>query len=250
MKSKTISALSIIIIAFFSFAFVQGSDWKAPASAKSITNKVKSSSKSIKAGKSIFESKCVACHGKTAKGDGPGGKALNPKPANLTSEKVQAQTDGEIFWKISNGRGNMIKWEGIIAENERWDLVNFIRSVRAEKPKTTSATTSSTTKPAEPTAEEKAKLIAEENEKQVKSLTEAAEKAIADKDFILAKKKYTEALTLQPENTALATQLKTIELQALEQEKKEVFKAELKKELKEELKKELKEELLKELSKS
>jgi len=34
------------------------------------------------------------------KGDGAGSIALDPKPANLTSNKVQDQVDGEIFWKI------------------------------------------------------------------------------------------------------------------------------------------------------
>lgn len=246
MKKKTATFFSVIFIALISFAFVQGSDWKAPSSAKALTNKVKTSSKSIKAGKSIFESKCIVCHGEKAKGDGPGGKALNPKPANLTSEKVQTQTDGEIFWKITNGRGAMVKWESIISETDRWNLVNFIRSVRAEKPKTEATTIPTST---EPSAEEKAKLAAQEKEANYKKIISEAEQTALVNDFIGAKKKYTEALALKPENVELLEKIKTIEPLVVEQEKKEIFKAEIKKELKEELKKELKEELLKELSK-
>lgn len=246
MKQKVFLLVSVASIAFLTVAFVQGSDWKAPSSAKALSNKVKTSSKSVKAGKSIFESKCVVCHGEKAKGDGPGGKALNPKPANLTSEKVQTQTDGEIFWKITNGRGAMVKWESIISETDRWNLVNFIRSIRAEKPKTEAPTKPTST---EPSAEEKAKLAAQEKETQFKKIIAEAEQANLLKDFIAAKKKYTEALAFQPENAELSAKLKAIEPLALEQEKREVLKTEIKKELKEELKKELKEELLKELSK-
>ena len=71
----------------------------------------------------------MACHGTKGKGDGAGGKSLNPKPANLASKEVQQQTDGEIFWKISNGRNAMIKWGPIIKESDRWHLVNYIRTL-------------------------------------------------------------------------------------------------------------------------
>ena len=73
------------------------------------------------------------CHGPLGKGDGPGGKSLKPHPANLTSAKVQKQMDGEIFWKITNGRGPMIKWGPIILKADRWKLVNYIRTIKASK---------------------------------------------------------------------------------------------------------------------
>jgi mono/diheme cytochrome c family protein len=106
--------------------------WKAPDSAKSIKNPVAENKRIIsgKKGKKVFQSNCVVCHGDAGKGDGPGGKALNPKPADLTSDLVQGQTDGEIFWKITNGRGAMVKWEPVISEEQRWDLVNYIRSLK------------------------------------------------------------------------------------------------------------------------
>ncbi len=129
--------LSIILIAFGLFGFMQikttqQGKWIAPASAKKITNPVSSKKKSssAKKGAKLFSQYCIVCHGKKAKGDGVGGKALNPKPANLTSVLVQNQVDGEIFWKISNGRNAMIKWDPIIPENDRWALVNYIRTLK------------------------------------------------------------------------------------------------------------------------
>lgn len=131
---KNILFLIPIIAIFFAFTYIspEDEDWVAPASAKKIQNPVAESKRasSAKAGKKIFKTRCFVCHGNTGKGDGPGGKALNPKPADLTSAKVQKQTDGEIFWKISNGKGAMIKWEGILSEKERWNMVNYVRSLK------------------------------------------------------------------------------------------------------------------------
>jgi len=106
--------------------------WIASSSSKKIINPIsaKKKSSSAKKGAKIFKQFCVACHGDLGKGDGTGSIALDPKPANLTSNKVQDQVDGEIFWKISTGRNGMISWEGIITESDRWNLVNYIRTLK------------------------------------------------------------------------------------------------------------------------
>ena len=53
---------------------------------------------------------------------------ISPSLSPWTAEAVQKQTDGEIFWKISNGRGAMPPWKHL-PEKERWELVNYIRSL-------------------------------------------------------------------------------------------------------------------------
>ncbi|WP_394972800.1 c-type cytochrome [uncultured Croceitalea sp.] len=129
---RTFLVISIIVL-FFSFSASNAQDgpWVAPDSAKEIKNKVSENKRaaSAKKGAKVFTARCVFCHGKEAKGDGPAGARLVPKPANLTSSRVQDQADGEIFWKITNGRGPMPKWEAILSEEERWNLVNFINTL-------------------------------------------------------------------------------------------------------------------------
>ncbi len=120
--------MAAILVAFT--AKQETGKWVAPESAKKIKNAVPTSAKSIKKGKAIFKERCVICHGESAKGDGPGGKSLNPKPANLTSSAVQSQTDGEIYWKISKGRNGMIKWGPILSTEDRWNLINYIRTLK------------------------------------------------------------------------------------------------------------------------
>ena len=124
-----------ILLSFFLLSFVgiklQEDRWKAPEGAKSLKNPVSAQHKQESAarGAKIFKTRCMICHGAKGKGDGIGGKALNPKPQNLTSSMVQSQADGEIFWKITNGRNDMIKWGPILSEDQRWDLVNYVRTL-------------------------------------------------------------------------------------------------------------------------
>ena len=56
--------------------------------------------------------------------------ALNPKPADWTSPAAQSESDGEIFWKISTGRGAMPPWKHL-PETDRWAIVHYIRSLKA-----------------------------------------------------------------------------------------------------------------------
>lgn len=127
-KQLLILLLSLTLTAFVSF---QADRWTAPPEAKDIKNPVAKIDRMVSAnkGKRIFKTRCMICHGPEGLGNGAGGKALNPKPQNLTSAMVQNQTDGEIFWKVSNGRNAMIKWGPILSEAERWDVVNYVRTL-------------------------------------------------------------------------------------------------------------------------
>lgn len=102
--------------------------WEAPAAEKAKKNPLPANAATVAQGKKVAEVNCVSCHGAKGKGDGAAAVALNPKPADWTSKKVQAESDGEIFWKISAGRGAMPAWK-FLPENDRWALVRYIRSL-------------------------------------------------------------------------------------------------------------------------
>jgi len=105
------------------------SGWQAPPEADKLVNPFKGDPASVKLGEKIYKTMCASCHGKTGKGDVPAMQAMNPKPTNLTSDAVQQQTDGAIFWKISEGRGLMAAYKNMLSEEERWALVNYIRTL-------------------------------------------------------------------------------------------------------------------------
>ncbi len=107
-----------------------GSSWVAPKSANSIKNPLKGNAAATTAGKKLFIQMCAICHGNKGKGNGVASASLNPKPANFTSERVQAQTDGALFWKMTNGNPPMASYKASLKENQRWQLVNYLRTFK------------------------------------------------------------------------------------------------------------------------
>ncbi|MDY8137134.1 cytochrome c [Aquimarina sp. 2201CG5-10] len=133
---RVIFIIPIIVLLFAFTEFTsQDEEWVAPKEAKELKNPISKSNKesSITMGRKIFDTKCSICHGETGRGDGAAAPRVGPKPANFTTEGVQKQEDGEIFWKLSNGKGFMPKWEIKLSEEERWSLVNYIRTLKKNK---------------------------------------------------------------------------------------------------------------------
>jgi mono/diheme cytochrome c family protein len=95
-------------------------------------NPVEPDDASITRGSNLFEIHCQMCHGATAEGNGPVAPFLANRPANLTSPVVQAKSDGSIFLTITNGvDGKMPPLNENLTVPERWDLVNFVRTLPA-----------------------------------------------------------------------------------------------------------------------
>ncbi len=83
------------------------------------------------AGAEVFKMNCETCHGPQGHGDGPAGQVLDPKPKNLVDlEKVT--TDDYLFWRISTGKPGtpMIAWDGILTDEQIWETVAFIRTLK------------------------------------------------------------------------------------------------------------------------
>jgi mono/diheme cytochrome c family protein len=95
-------------------------------------NPVEADEASITRGGELFAIHCQMCHGQTAEGNGPIAPFLANKPANLTSPVVQAKSDGSIFLTITNGvEGKMPPLNENLTVPERWDLVNYLRTITA-----------------------------------------------------------------------------------------------------------------------
>ena len=103
--------------------------WKAPIREAEKKNPVPADERSATAGKALFAKTCASCHGPAGKGDGPKGRDLQPKPSDLTSPQVTAQSEGALYWKITTGRRPMPSFRKELPEEDRWHLVNYIRSL-------------------------------------------------------------------------------------------------------------------------
>jgi mono/diheme cytochrome c family protein len=117
----------------FSFAFQQNKEWKAPDSAKDKKNPIAADEASVTTGKAIYEKDCINCHGKKGKGDGKDAANQDVTVADLSSSKVQAQTDGELSWKISEGRKPMPSNKKDHSADQIWQLVNYVRTLAKKK---------------------------------------------------------------------------------------------------------------------
>lgn len=109
--------------------------WQAPAETANLTNPVKSRSDAANIGREYYMQKCVDCHGKEGKGNGymssqtkRDGQPL--PPTNLASQMVQANTDGELFWKITNGRSPMPAHRVRFEDEQRWYIVAYLRTFK------------------------------------------------------------------------------------------------------------------------
>lgn len=127
----TIAGVIIILAAFTSMQ--QSIEWIAPAAAGMVKNPVASNEQSIDAGKVIYTKNCYDCHGKKGKGDGPKSGDLDKSPKDFTKELFQKQTDGTIFWKITEGRKPMASFKKDLTEEQRWQVINYVRTLEIKK---------------------------------------------------------------------------------------------------------------------
>lgn len=95
-------------------------------------NPVSADEESLARGKQLFGIHCATCHGAEGKGNGiVAAFFTKKKPADLTSEIIQSKNDGAVFLTISNGFGFMPALNENFTVRERWDLVNFFRTLKA-----------------------------------------------------------------------------------------------------------------------
>jgi putative copper resistance protein D len=86
---------------------------------------------SVAVGAELFEQHCAGCHGRTGRGDGELGKALSIRPADLTEPHTALHTAGDLFWWLTHGKppGVMPGFANRLSEDDRWDLINFLRTL-------------------------------------------------------------------------------------------------------------------------
>ena len=123
--------LGIIVIAIV-YTVRQSGPWRVPEEAKHVPNPLHASDIDLKPVRSLYFEKCANCHGDAGKGDGHDAALYDPAPTNFTEvAHMGAVSDGEMFYKISEGRRPMPAFKKKLSEEQRWRLVLLIRSFGA-----------------------------------------------------------------------------------------------------------------------
>lgn len=95
-----------------------------------VVNPVQATDESIMQGKALFDNYCTTCHGLNGGGNGPAAHGITTFPRQLwVWNNTNSSTDGYLFWFITNGRNEMPPWGVILSEKERWDVINYIKTL-------------------------------------------------------------------------------------------------------------------------
>jgi mono/diheme cytochrome c family protein len=124
-----------------SIGYVQGPRLAVPAEAIPVQGPVliadqpalapvPATANSLQRGRVLYDIDCALCHGVNGSGDGSLSKYFTPPPADLIGQDVQELPDTDIFLAITQGRGDMLKLAENLSPSERWDVVNYVRSLQ------------------------------------------------------------------------------------------------------------------------
>jgi mono/diheme cytochrome c family protein len=124
-------ALLLIACGSAVYAFFHPGPWIVPEEAKRVGNPLKPSQANLPEARRIYDDKCAECHGDFGKGDGSQTKMYEPRPTDLTdAQHMNSVSDGELYYKISEGHRPMPGFKKRFTDEQRWQLVLFIRSLK------------------------------------------------------------------------------------------------------------------------
>ena len=110
----------------------QAQEWTAPERASKRANPVATSPAVLAKGKAVYLKSCESCHGQAGDGDGPKAKDLSKKPAAL-APGIKGQSDGALFWKITEGKKPMPSFETDLTPDQIWQVIDYIRTLQGHK---------------------------------------------------------------------------------------------------------------------
>jgi mono/diheme cytochrome c family protein len=146
-RKSLFAVLLLVILAAITWTVLQNRPWTVPEQAKQVHNPLTSSDAILQSVRPLYHEKCSSCHGDSGKGDGHDASLYDPAPTNFTDTKrLGAMTDGELFYKLSEGHKPMPSFKKRLTEDQRWRLVLLLRSF-AGAPAATSDNLAGTSNP-------------------------------------------------------------------------------------------------------
>jgi mono/diheme cytochrome c family protein len=128
---QKIQLLSLAILCTFlvGSTHAQTKPWIAPKAAINVKSPITGNDSVLTAGRTLYVSNCAPCHGVKGNGLGPSNASISPSPANHSALSMINETDGSLFYKVSEGRSPMPQYKYQLSEDQRWGLVAYIRTL-------------------------------------------------------------------------------------------------------------------------
>lgn len=134
MRPSLALALTLVLAAVAAFSpplqAESNKAWNVPPEEARRANPVVSDRNTVGLGEKLYQDRCSDCHGSKGRGDGPGGSDLDRRPTDFTQSPTQSQTDGSLYWKITEGRKPMPGYARKLTDEQRWQLVNYLRTLK------------------------------------------------------------------------------------------------------------------------
>jgi mono/diheme cytochrome c family protein len=115
-------------------------EWKIPPEEAARPNPIKPTESSIAEGKKLYGYQCAMCHGEDGTGKSELAESMKLAMKDYTKpESLKDFTDGALFYVLEKGKGKMPGQEGRMKADQKWNLINFVRTFAkkegAAKPK-------------------------------------------------------------------------------------------------------------------
>jgi len=125
-KTTLVAMYSLILILSIWVSDSIGHEWMAPKSIARVKNPIELNQASAEKGRNIYAENCAVCHGNTLEGLSADEIGLERDSPNL-KKRIKTHSDGDFFWKIQQGRGNMPSFAEALSDKEIWEVINYIR---------------------------------------------------------------------------------------------------------------------------
>ena len=132
ISGTAVASLCVVAMSFSPKSVLDGKPagkpWAAPASAVSMKNTAKGAD-AIKEGKDLYNQHCKSCHGAKGKGDGAKADKIDISCNDFSTAEFAKTTDGELYWKTTEGRKPMPSFKDKLSDSERWSVITYIKTL-------------------------------------------------------------------------------------------------------------------------